>query len=90
MKLELEIYSCLCATEKFTINALPADTEEFGSQYDRDSSNADDYGCGNMQFTGKESTEAVLLKYGISEEDYREVVRMLEDKLSFGCCGWCA
>ena len=45
--------------------------------------------CGNMQFTGNQSTTEILSKYKITEEEYQEVVSKLEDGLSFGGCGWC-
>lgn len=89
MKLELEIYGCLCATKDFRINGISADSSDFGSQGDSDPDNAEPYGCGNMRFEGKPSTDEVLKAYGISESEYKEIVELLEDKLSFGSCGWC-
>ena len=89
MELELKIYGALCATSVFTINGIDANYKDFGKKYDRDSENAEDYGCGNMQFTGNPSTTEILSKYQITEEEYQEVVSKLEDGLSFGCCGWC-
>ena len=89
MLLELSIYSALCATSRFVVNGINADTYDFGEQYDRDAENAEDYACGNMQFTGNPSTTEILSKYQITEEEYQEVVSKLEDGLSFGCCGWC-
>jgi len=89
MELELKIYGSLCATSVFTINGIKAHYEDFGEQYDRDSENAEDYACGDMQFTGNPSTTEILLKYKITEEEYQEVVSKLEDGLSFGCCGLC-
>ncbi len=89
MELELKIYGALCATSVFIINGVDADYEDFGEKYDRDSENAEDYGCGNMQFTGNPSKPEILSKYKITEEEYQEVVSRLEDGLSLGCCGWC-
>ena len=89
MKLELEIYSCLCATRVFIINDVTADYNDFGEQYDRERENADDYCCGNMLFTGNPSTPEILSKYSITEEEYQQVVSHLEEVLSFGRCGWC-
>ena len=90
MELELKIYGALCATSVFTINGVDADYEDFGNKYDRNADNAEDYSCGNMQFTGKQSTTEILSKYKITDREYREVVLKLEDGLSFGCCGWCS
>jgi hypothetical protein len=89
MKLELEIYGALCATRVFTINGIDAYYEDFGEKYDRDSENAKDYACGNMQFIGNPSTTEILSKYKITEEEYQEVVSKLEDGLSFGFCSLC-
>lgn len=88
MKLELEIYSALCATSKFTINGVRAETSDFGFQEDIDD-DPPNYCCGNMQFEGKEATKEVLDKYGISVPEYNLIVGQLEIGLSFGSCGWC-
>lgn len=89
MELKIEVYSALCSTSVFTINGKDADYDDFGKKYDRDSANAEDYACADMRFTGNTATPEVLAKYGITEKEYDEVVSELEDKLSFGCCGWC-
>ena len=88
MDLKLEIYGCLCATSIFTINGVDADYDDFGEKYDRDTENAEDYGCGDMQFTGNDSTPEILAKYSITQPEYDEVVSELSEKLSFGSCGW--
>ena len=89
MKLELIIYRALCETSVFIINGINADYHDFGEKYDRDSGNAEDYACSNMQFTGYQSTPEILEKYKITEDEYQEVVSKLEEGLSFGSCGWC-
>lgn len=89
MDIELKIYGSFCATSVFTINRIDADYEDFGEKYDRDSDSAEEFGCGNMTFTGNRSTPKVLTKYKITEEEYQQVVSKLEDGLSFGSCGWC-
>jgi len=75
--------------ERFVINGIHADESDFGEKYDRDSENAVDYGCGDMQFTRVDAKPEVLAKYGIDEKEYSEVCDVLESDLSFGCCGWC-
>lgn len=90
MKLDLEIFSALCATSKFKINEIDADSSDFGEQYDRDTEGAEPYCCGDMQFTRKEPTEDVLKKYKITEIEYYDICSKLESKLSFGSCGWCS
>jgi len=89
MKLELEIYGCLCSTAKFIINDINADSDDFGEKYDHDEENAEDYACGDMKFDSKPATQKTLDKYKITVDEYREVCEKLEDGLSFGCCGWC-
>ena len=89
MKLELKIMTALCDTLVFTINGVNAEYEDFGTKFDRDSENAEEYGCGDMRFERHPSDESVLEKYSISEEEYSEICDKLEEGLSFGCCGWC-
>jgi len=89
MELELKIYRCLCSTETFKVNGIPADADDFGEKYDRDSENAEEYGCGNMQFTRIAPKREVLEKYNITEAEYENVAEQLESGLSFGGCGWC-
>ena len=90
MELKLEIFSALCATSKFTINGIEADYGDFGEKYDNDPSNAEDYGCGDMKFfPTSPPLPMTLVKYKINEEDYKLICEQLEEKLSFGSCGWC-
>jgi len=78
-----------CSTSKFMINGVGADQDDFGEKHDRDSENAEDYGCGDMEFTRNPSTNEILDKYRINEEQYQEVCEKLEEGLSLGSCGWC-
>ncbi len=89
MKLELKIYGSLCSTQTFSINGITAKSSDFGESADEDQENAEDYACGDMKFTGTDSTPDVLEKYNITEKEYAEVTEKLEEGLSFGCCGWC-
>jgi len=89
MKLELEFGHNLCYTPVFKINDIEADYTDFGEKYDRDQGNAQDYGCGDMQFTRIEPRSEVLKKYNISGQEYFEIVDKLEMGLSFGRCGEC-
>ena len=48
------------------------------------------YGCGNMTFTRYTiPILGVKEKYNITDEEYNEVCNVLEQKLSWGSCGWC-
>ena len=89
MDLKLETYGILCETSIFVINGVDADYLDFGEKYDRDTENAEKYGCGYMQFTGRDSTPEILAKYSITQSEYDEVVSELSKKLSFGSCGYC-
>ena len=89
MILLLEFGDSLCYTFTFIINGVSADEDDFGEKYDRDSENAEDYGCGDMQFTRIAYTVDVLDKYTIDKAQYDEVCERLEQGLSFGSCGWC-
>lgn len=89
MRKELKIYDCLCATKQFTINGVAADEDDFGTQGDDAPDEAEPYGCGDMHFTPKPATDAILKKYKISTDEYTAIASELEAKLSFGSCGWC-
>lgn len=90
MKLQLEIGKALCYTPVFIINDIPADSTDFGEQGDSSPETAEDYCCGDMQFTTIPPTPAVLNKYGITIDEYLKVSSALSEGLSFGSCGWCS
>lgn len=90
MKVKLEVYSHLCALSIFEINEVDADTEDFGVQYDTEPENAEPYGCGNMRFMRTDLNISAFEKYNITEKQYNKICDLLEEKLSFGCCGWCS
>jgi len=79
----------LCALENFTVNDVEADYSDFVEKYDHDYDNAEDYGCGDMRCDILDSTNDVLEKYGITEEEYQEIAEKVSVELNFGCCGWC-
>ena len=89
MKLELEIFHALCETRTFRVNGVCASYEDFGEKYDRNSEYSGPYCCANMQFTRIRPTQDVLNKYSITIGEYHEICDKLEEKLSFGNCGWC-
>ena len=86
MKLVFLPYSALCEMAEFKINGIDADHADFGEKFDRNAEGADDYCCGDMQFTRIPSTVAVLKKYKITRQEYDEIAERLESELSFGCC----
>jgi hypothetical protein len=89
MKLEFKMFGALCEHEVFNINDVRATYEDFGDKFDRRPDKAEPYGCGDMRFTSKPATQDVLDKYKITLEDYNNICSMLEDKMSWGECGWC-
>lgn len=86
---EIKSMGSLCALESFKLNGDYVQPEDFGDQYDHSPEDAEDYACGNMKFTRRDSTPEVLAKYQITEEEYDQIASKLETELSFGSCGWC-
>lgn len=89
MKWQLEVMDALCEPSHFQINGVFADWEDFGDKYDTEHEKAEPYACANMRFIPKEPTQEVLSKYKIDKDEYNMVCEALEEKLSFGRCGWC-
>ncbi len=90
MQLNLSFGEFFCCTKNFTINGVAARPEDFGTQRDQDPENAPDYGCGSMEFNPIPHTSEILTKYGICEEEYKEIALRLERGLSFGRCELCS
>ena len=90
MELNLKVFTCLCSCEEFSINGVKADSDDFGDQNDEDPEEEEYSGCGNMRFRAKLPTQEILDKYKINVDEYKKIAEELEDKLSFGNCGWCA
>lgn len=89
MKLEFEVFDCLCEPKIFKINDVSADYNDFGIKEDTLPVSAYSYMCENMEFTAKLPTSVVLDKYGITVDEYHDICDRLEAGLSFGRCGWC-
>ncbi len=79
----------LCECAQFEINGIQADYNDFGVKCDTEPSNEPYYGCGNMQFFPRLSTQELLDKYKITVDEYKEIAEKLAEMLSFGCCGRC-
>lgn len=90
MVYSLQFYSSYCGTSVFVINEKRADYYDFGQKDDDDPDNAPDYGCGFMRFEGKDAEQEILDKYGITMDEYYQIVSELEEGLSFGYCALCA
>ena len=89
MEIQIEAFKSLCATEVFRINAIEADTEDFGRNYDHCPQAAEPYGCGDMRFEASPATDEVLKKYGITLEEYAQICDKIDSEISFGRCGLC-
>lgn len=95
MELVIEPFDALpCELEVFTINGKKANSFDFGMTSDHKEDYDDDdeiaaYGCYDMYFESEPPTEEVLHKYNITEKEYYDICRKLENKLHVGCCGWC-
>lgn len=86
----MKTFSALCAMETFEINGVRADSHDFGTQGDESPETAEPYCCGDMRFTAKPATSAILKKYNITVDEYNEIATKLESSLSWGSCGWCS
>ena len=89
MKVEIESYEALCGLRLFKINEIEADEYAFVEKSDHNPSEAEDYGCGNMQAEIIASTKEILDKYNITEKEFQEIAEKVSEELSFGQCDWC-
>lgn len=89
MKLEIKVYSALCSLKTFVINGIDADENDFVNKYDHSPETAEDYACGDMQADIIDSTNEILEKYNINQEEYEDIAEKVSELVSFGCCGWC-
>jgi hypothetical protein len=89
--IEIVPYNALpCEAEVFTIRGVKADKSDFGSNIDTDPFNAEDYACGYNEFEAFTSVpEGVLVKYNITEAEFRKIQEELSEKFCVGSCGWC-
>lgn len=85
-----------CEAQSFTLNGMKADKDDFGEQdagdfdYEYEAYDDECYSCADNHFVPHEDVEQeVLGKYNITEDQYREVQRYLEEKFHVGHCGWC-
>lgn len=85
-----EVYSCLCSLEKFTVNGIEAQEDEFIEKGDEGAGYAEDYCCGNMQARPTFPEQKVLDKYKITLDEFKAIAEDVAEKLSFGSCGWCS
>lgn len=90
-KLIIKPFSHYCSLEEFNVNDVEdSNWWDFGYTYDACPSKAPEYGCGNKCFHANKHTEEILNKYSITETEYYEICKKLEEALHFGCCAECA
>lgn len=89
MNLKLKVARNICEPDIFEINGIEADYNDFGEKRDSLPVSPYSYMCENMHFTPKPATQSVLNKYKIDVAEYADIASQLEEKLSFGRCGWC-
>lgn len=88
MDIKMKAYHALpCSLSIFSINKIEADEEDFGIM----SLESDgEYGCKDAHFNPhRDVLTHALVKYGITEAEYRAIQDKLEDVLYVGSCGWC-
>jgi hypothetical protein len=77
-----------CSLEIFTIKGKEANIDDFGHG---EAEGHEDYCCQGWYFHTKPVPEDdVLVKYGISPAEYKEICEALESELAVGDCGWCS
>lgn len=80
--------SC-CVPEVFQINGIDANVDDFGTMMDCDPLNAPPYGCGDRRFLRSASTQDVLDRYRIDEDEYGEICDALNSEMRVGQCEMC-
>ena len=74
-------------TYHYFLNGVAFDTDDFGK---KDSYSDGNYGCVDAHFEGfDEMNKDTLKKYGIDEDEYKQIEEYLVKILYVGCCGWC-
>lgn len=89
MKLELDVYSCICETKNFVINGIRASYKDFGKKTDTSPDKLRPNICGNMVFVPASPTQQVLDKYRITKGEYNSICNVLRSCVSFGTCRLC-
>lgn len=89
MDIVIKTYGSLpCCLMEFTVNGIDADLDDFGEKNLFDGSCMDsECGC---EFIPKEPTVGVLIKYRITEAEYKRVCEELSDELYVCDCGCCS
>ena len=77
--------------QKFAINNIKAEIEDFGTLVDMFADDDIEYGCPDREYTrysDNEHKELAKTKYKINDNQYETIQLMLES-IQFHGCGWC-
>lgn len=84
-------YALPCEIETdypYFLNDVRFDKDDFGEKCADSDGN---YGCCDAHFEGfDEVNKDTLKKYGIDEDEYRQIEEYLVEILYVGSCGWCS
>ena len=74
-------------TYQYFLNDVQFSKYDFGKQIFESNGN---YGCSNSYFEGFDDVNKdTLKKYGIDEDEYKQIEEYLVKILYVGSCGWC-
>ena len=94
---EVKPFSALpCRTYSFKVKGMDAALSDFGDYVDGDKSKCDnphiiECGCYERYFKSKPYTENKRMAdlYNLTEDEYNELCKALEEVFDIGTCGWC-
>lgn len=96
--IKIEPYGALpCEAQTFEVNGVEGDKSDFGhnddeGSFDYEYGEWDDenWACADNRFTPRaDIPDGVLEKYGITEQEYRDIQDKCVEIFNVGGCGWC-
>ena len=86
-----------CEAQELVINGIEADKRDFGYNtdcgsfgYEYGEFDDENWACADNQFVADDCVDQdILVKYGITEKEYREIQDKLASEFDVGRCGWC-
>ena len=94
---EVKPFSALpCRPYSFKIKGAAASLDDFGDYVEGDKNECEDldivnWGCYKKYFKTKPyaDNKRVAKAYNLTENEYNELCKVLEDVFAIGTCGWC-
>lgn len=84
----LSTHDCLpCAVDKFRINGIRANEEDFGEV---NLENVGRYTCRISGFTPGKVKQKILDKYGITIDEFYEICSKLDEVFEYRTCSYCS